>query len=193
VERLKSLLDKVADLSATGPLSVTERLNLLMQLVPDPQTGTLFTPARLARRSLVDRRVIGKIASAKVSSPTTDTLQKLADAFGVPVTYFIDPDIGAVLRHELQELLRVASVAQQMEELGVVSASFRPAVAEIDPPLESVEYRANRVAQQVSELAQNPANIHHLSTNLAAMESLLDVLARASRDQDLRTGQDSPP
>ncbi|MEV4117180.1 helix-turn-helix domain-containing protein [Nonomuraea sp. NPDC049695] len=181
-DHLRSLLQKVADLSAIGPLSIAERLKLLIRFVPDPATSELYNQPSLAKRSKVDRRVINKIVLGRVTVPTTQTLAALADSFGVPITYFTDPDVGAVLRRELQQLARAVDVGQRLDDLGVVSANFRLA-----PATDALLHRVVGLVQSDDDEAPNIA-----AANLAALDSLVTVLesAKAAHAQGKRS---NPP
>ncbi|WP_219510930.1 helix-turn-helix transcriptional regulator [Nonomuraea ceibae] len=166
---LQSLLDEVADLSASGPLPISERLNLLMVFVPDPQTGEQLKQPQLAEKSGVDRRNLNKIVRGKVAVPTTQTLLALANSFAVPITYFTDPDVGTVLRNELQQLHRAVDVGQRLDELGVVSANFRTAPT------------TAALLQRVVGLVESDGDQDNLAAaNLKAVESLVTVLENAN-------------
>lgn len=195
--QLSRLLNRIADLPTDRPLSCGERLSLLIAMIPDRTTGKPYTQTELAVKTGIDRKSINKIVNEATGMPTTPTLAALADAFEVPLDFFTKPDLGAVLRQELQALGRVAHVAQGLKEFGELSANFRPAAPTVDPsPAEVLGLRAEQLARDVGDLAQDPENLTPLDSTLAALESMIQVLRSAQDGQGRRrrrTGPKSSP
>jgi transcriptional regulator with XRE-family HTH domain len=192
IDDLRRLLDEVTDLSTEGPLSIAERLRLLIRLVRDPQTGAVYSQKFIAEKTGLNNSAISRILSMQNREPKVQTLQRLADFFQVPLAYFTSPDIGAELRRQLQQLPRADAVGQQLEEMGVLSTNLR--VLDDTAPVTSLGARAERVAQELDQLAQHPhADKATLERHIAAMESMAELLREATLNNNLRRGRSNPP
>lgn len=74
-----------------GERGIADRLNHLFETIKNERTGEPYTNAEVARMSLGDLTAeeVGGIRAGTLENPTVSQVLALADAFGVPPSYFL--------------------------------------------------------------------------------------------------------
>ncbi|MEU3648671.1 helix-turn-helix domain-containing protein [Lentzea sp. NPDC034063] len=103
--------------AAAAPRTLAEKVDHLFREVR-PSGRKPFTHPEVSVATGLSTGLLSALRSGKNTNPTKDTLQRLADFFGIPVAYFFDDQTT-------EQVTAQIGLAAAMRDAGVASAAAR--------------------------------------------------------------------
>ncbi len=104
--------------------TLADRLNHLFATVK-PAGRESFSNQEVATATGLSASLLRYLRSGERDNPTIQTLEALAQFFGVPVAYFYDDDAAARIEQQLSQLQAMAALQQALQRDGVQQLATR--------------------------------------------------------------------